>query len=308
MQDFSLLFNTMIVFLALMTIGYVGARMKVLTKEFSKAANKLVMNVFLSASVLNSVLGEQPELSGGQLWHVMLMMSLTMLLCYVVGAAAGRIFRLGGDDRAVMEMLMNVPNTMFVGLPIVQELFGPTAVLYLALSCIPFNVLLYSYGVWRFTCDKGGGGKFSLKTLFNIPFIATLVSLVVFFFHIPIPAVGTKLIGTLAATTMPMSMIVIGATLGSVNLLDAFREKRVYIVSFFRLLVAPVLAWLMLSLLTNDPILLATGVIIAGCPSGVIVTVLSLEYDHNAVFSSKGVLAATSLCMLTLPLVISVLL
>lgn len=307
-MDYSQLFNTMVVFIVMMTIGYVGSRKKVLTPEFSQAASKLVLNVFLTASVLNSVIGDQPELSAAQLWTVMGLTSLSLLLCYVLGALIMRIFKLGGKDNAIMELLMDVPNTMFVGLPIVQELYGSTAVLYLAMSCIPFNVILYSYGVWRLKSSKGGeGSKMRLKDILSVPLIATVLSLLVFFLHIPVPGVAQKLITTLAPATMPISMIVIGATLGRVNLLDAFREKRVYIVCFFRLLVTPVLVWLLFSFLTTDAVLLATCVIIAGCPSGIVCTVLSLQYGHNAELSSKGVLASTTLSMISLPLLVTLL-
>lgn len=303
-MDYSQLLNTMIVFIVLMTIGYVGARSGKLSGEFTKGANMLALNVFLTASVLNSVIGEQPELSPAQLWHVMLLTTLSLVLCYVLGAVIMRVFRLGGKDNAIMELLMSVPNTMFVGLPIVQELFGPTAVLYLAMSCIPFNVILYSYGVWRLISSKGAeGSRMRLKDILTVPLIATVLSLFVFFLRIPVPGAVAKLISTLAPATMPISMVVIGATLGRVHLLDAFREKKVYIVCFFRLLAAPVLTWFLLGFLTTDPILLATCVIIAGCPSGVICTVLALQYGHNAELSSKGVLATTTLSMIALPLI-----
>lgn len=303
-MDYTQLLNTMIVFIVMMTIGYVGARSGKLSGDFTKGANMLVLNVFLTASVLNSVIGDQPELSAAQLWHVMLLTTLSLVLCYVVGAVIMRIFRLGGNDTAIMELLMSVPNTMFVGLPIVQELFGSTAVLYLAMSCIPFNVILYSYGVWRLISSKGDkSAHMRLKDVLSIPLIATVLSLLVFFLHIPVPGAAAKLITTLAPATMPISMIVIGATLGRVHLMDAFREKRVYIVCLFRLLMAPLLTWFLLGFLTTDPILLATCVIIAGCPSGIICTVLALQYGHNAELSSKGVLAATTLSMLTLPII-----
>jgi len=304
-MDYTQLINTMVVFVVVMTIGYVGARKNVLTGEFTKGASMLVLNVFLSASVLNSVLGDQPELSASQLGHIILLTTLSILLCYILGAVMVRILKIK-TDAAITELLINVPNTMFVGLPIVQELFGASAVLYLALSCIPFNVMLYSYGVWRLKSSKGeDGGKIRIKDMLSIPFIVTVISVFIFFFRIPVPGVIVKLTTTMAPATMPLSMLVIGATLGRVNLFDAFKEKRVYLVCFFRLVVAPILAWFLLGFITTDAVLLATCVIIAACPSGIVCTVLALQYGHNAELSSKGVLASTTLSMLVLPVIAS---
>ena len=40
-------------------------------------------------------------------------------------------------------------NNLLIGLPLLSALFGSTAVLYAGLTSLPFNVLLYTYGVWR---------------------------------------------------------------------------------------------------------------------------------------------------------------
>lgn len=100
---------------------------------------------------------------------------------------------------------------------------------------------------------------------------------------------------------MPVSMIVIGATLGDVKLTDAFREKRVYILCLMRLVIIPAVTLFVLRMLTDNAELLASTVIMAACPSGVAVTVLALQYDYDATFTSKGVLATTVLSMVTLP-------
>ena len=206
-MDYSQLIDTMIIFVVLMVIGYCGARMNALTADFSKAASKLVMNVFLSASVLNSVIGQRPDLETRQLLYTLLVLSLVLLLCYVLGALVVRLFKMGGDIAPIMELLLTVPNTMFVGLPIVQELYGPTAVLYMAISCIPFNVLLYSYGIWRLKSGKGlEGGRMRIRDMMTVPLIVTLISVVVFAFNIKLPPFAVRLTTTLSNATMPMSM------------------------------------------------------------------------------------------------------
>ena len=192
---------------------------------------------------------------------------------------------------------------MFIGLPLIQSLYGATAVLYCALSCIPFNVLLYSYGVWRLKSGKSvGGGGIRVRDVLSIPLIATLVALVIFLFDIRLPMILTDLISSTSAATMPLSMIVIGATLGGIPLTEAFREKWVYLLCALRLVILPALTWLILSPLTQDVLLLKTSVLLAACPSGVVVTVLSLQYDYDASYSSKGILVGTMLSMITLPI------
>ena len=104
--------------------------------------------------------------------------------------------------------------------------------------------------------------------------------------------------------TMPMSMIVIGASLGSVSLLDAFKNGKLYLASAVRLLLIPVLTWLICRFLTNDPVLLMTMVIVAACPSAVVVTVLCVQYGRDSVYTAEGTLQNTVFSMLTIPLIV----
>lgn len=303
-MDIRVLLSKMVIFVVLMLVGYAGARQGWLSRDFTKGTSKLVINVFLSATIIGSVTGTRPELSNAELWGIIALMFFVLGFSYVLAAVLVRFMRHSREEAATSELLMGVMNTVFVGLPVLQEVYGPTAVLYLAMSNIAFNVLLYTYGVWRLRCGKGSGGKFSFnfREVFCIPLVATLAALVIFLFDIPLPGVVLSLVNALSPATMPLSMIVIGATLGPVSLLDAFREKRVWLICFFRLVAYPLIIWGILSFFITDAVLLASCVIIAACPSAVVVTVLSLQYKYDAVYSSKGVLASTTLSMLAMPL------
>ena len=122
--------------------------------------------------------------------------------------------------------------------------------------------------------------------------------------HIPVPGAVRSLISAMSGATMPLSMMVIGASLGSVSLLDAFKNGRLYLASAVRLLLIPVLTWVLLRFFITDPELLMTMVIIAASPSAVLVTVLSVQYGRDAVFSAEGTLQNTALSMVTIPLLV----
>ena len=302
-MDFSELIIKMVIFVALMLVGYVGARRRAFSPDFAKGLSKLVMNVFISCTILNSVMSDPPALTGAELARVMAALVLMIVISYVLGALAVPLLRLRGENAPVTELLISVMNNIFIGLPLVQEIYGAEAVLYCALSCIPYNVLLYTYGVWRLKSgSRDGGGHMKLKDAVTPPLIATVLALMIFVFKLPVPRLIKELISTTSAATMPLSMIVIGATLGAVKLQDAFRDGRMYVLSFLKLAVSPALVWLALTALGCDGVLLASCVIFAACPSGVIVSVLALQYGYDASYSSKGVLVTTVLSMLTLPL------
>lgn len=299
-MDMSALLTKMVIFVVLMVIGYVGARAKLLNAEFTKAASKLTMNVFMTATILNSVIANPPQLSGGELAQVMLACFVSVGFGYLLSAVIVRLLPFNREKKPLMELLISVTNTMFIGVPVAEPVFGSQAVFYIALSCIPFNVFLYTYGVWRMN-RSGERARLSWRDMVSVPLIATLAALLIFVLKVPMPRVVKELCSTLSAGTVPMSMLVIGASLGRVSLLDAFREKNLYFVSLVRLVLVPLLTFPVLKLITADPVLLGAMVIVAGCPSAVMVTVLAIQYGRDAEYTSKGILLNTLLSVVTLP-------
>ena len=305
-MDVSVLIPKMIVFVVLMVIGYLCAKTNFAGREFTKDASKMVINVFMSATIINSVLVSDARLSGGELLQVMLVLCMSVGVCWVLAAVSCRLVGLG-DKAPLFELLIAVMNNMFIALPVVETLFGSQAVFYCSLSCIPFNVLLYTFGIYRL---QGGEGKGSvrLRDIFSVPLLATLVALVIFLLRPPVPPVVKELASTMSAATMPLSMIVIGSSLGSVSLLDAFKKGKLYLMCVIRLLLCPLLVWLLAGLMTDDLMLRVTATIIAAAPSGVVVSVLAIQYDRDAVFTSEGILLSTVFSMLTIPLIVAIIL
>ena len=300
------LIQKLILFVGLMLVGYYGARRGMLGADFARSASKLTLNVFMSATILYSVVNNPPSMSGGELAYALLIAFLTLLLGYVVSAVLTRLLPRLKDRAPVFEMLVSVMNPMFIGIPVAELLLGSQGVFYIALSNAFFNILLFTYGVWRL--KSGESGALRLKDVISVPLIVTVLSVVIFALRLPCPAFLKDMLGTVSPATMPMSMVVIGASLGKVKLFDAFREKSLYLVSALRLLLMPLLTWLMFLVLPADPVLRAAMLIVSACPSGIIVSILCIQYGKDVEYSSKGILLDTALSMLTIPLLAAVLL
>ena len=90
-MDMSALLTKMVIFVVLMVIGYIGARTKLLNNEVTKAASKLTLNVFMTATILNSVIANPPKLSGGELAEVMLACFISIGFGYLFSALIVRL-------------------------------------------------------------------------------------------------------------------------------------------------------------------------------------------------------------------------
>ena len=299
-MDYSVLLDKMLIFLALMVIGYALARTGKLDRSAVKAVSSLTLNIFLTASILNSTLSVDVDMDWGELGRAFLLVWVVMILGYLIAWLVTLPMPVDREHKPLFELLMS----MFVGLPIVDALFpGGRAVFYLSLSCLPFNVLLFTYGVWRLQSGRENA-RLRPRDIFSIPTLAAILALILFLLHPPLPGALRGLIATVAGGTTPLSMLVIGASLGSVSLLDAFRNRQLYLASAVRLLLIPLVTWLVCGLMTQDPVLRTTMMIVAACPGAVMVTVMANQYDRDAVYTAEGTLQSTALSLVTIPFLI----
>ena len=301
-MDFSALLNKMLIFIVLMLIGYVFGRRGFLTREFNRVTSWLVINVFMVGTILSSMLGGEFTENVGEIPQYLLLTVLTQALCIAIAVLLTKVVRPGKEQEAVYELLLAFGNSMFVGLPIAEAAFGAKAVFIISISCIPFNLFVYTYGVLRLQGEKKE--HLHLKDIFAIPLVATLLGILVLILRIPVPAALQGLFATLSGATAPLSMMVIGISLSSVSLTTAFRNGRLAILSAVRLLLMPVIVFFLCRLLTDDATLIMTCMILAGCPCAVLISVLAMQYDQDDVFSSEGVQHSTICSLVTLPLLI----
>ena len=302
----TVLIEKMALLVMLLALGYLCARLKLVGPEFNKGLSKLVINVFLAGMILSSVINKKLEMTGGDVAFGLLMMTLSMLICVGIGWLSPTLLRIKDGDKGMYRILAAFMNNGFMGFPLVAAVYGENTVFFASLSNIPFNLLLYTVGVMLL--QKGDKNtKFSIKSVINVPIVATLIAVVIFIFEIPMPKLVDDVADTLSAATVPLSMMCVGLSLGSVSLKEALLQPRLYGISLVRLLICPLAVWLVLRIFITNPVILGTIVILSACPSAIICTILGIQYGRDGVESSEAIFISTMLSMITIPLLISVL-
>lgn len=302
-MDVSAIIGKMFTFVLLLVLGYIFARLKITGKEFNKACSKLVMNLFLTAMILSAVLNKDMAMTGRELAFGTLMMFAMFAIVLAVGWFAPNALRMKDGDIAVRRLLVCYMNAAFIGYPIVTALYGADAVFYASISNIPFNLSLYTLGAWELQRMEGKS-ELKFRNILSIPLVSTLLAVAVFLTKLRVPLFIEDAVSTIASATVPMSMLVVGTSLGEVSIKDAFTDPLLYKLSAVRLLLIPVVVWLVLRNFVTDRVMLGTLVVLSATPSGVVVTPLSIEHGRDGIESSKGIFLSTLLSMLTIPLLV----
>jgi len=303
----TVLLQKMALMLILLVLGYVAVRLKIVPEDFNKGLSKLVINVLLVGMILSSVINKELEMTGAEVAQGVLMMAIAQVIGILIGVLSVKLIpSLKRGDSGMYSMLIGFMNNGFMGFPLVAAFFGEDCVFFASLSNIPFNLMLYTIGI-RMLQKGNGDEKLNLKRIINMPIIATLAALIIFVFEIPMPAIIDDTMDTLSAAVVPLSMMCIGMSLGNVPIKDAVLQPKLYIVSFMRLIVAPLAAWLILRMFITNPQTLGIIILLELTPSAVICTMLGLENGRDGVESSSGIFISTVLSVVTIPLMIALL-
>ena len=302
-MDISVILSKMSTFLILLLIGYVFAKEKITGPEFNKVCSKLVINLFLTATILDSVMNKEVAMTGSTLVYGTAMMYLMFSLCLVLGHFSPRLALIKGGDTGLYRVLVCYMNTALFAFPIIREFYGGDALFYASLSTIPFNLTLYTYGIIQLQ-RRDVKSKINLRSILSVPLIATLIAVLLFVLKLHVPEFIANTVSTTAAATVPLSMLLVGSSLGAVSIKAAFTDKTLYKLTFVRLIICPLLIWLVFRGLMPDRMMLGTLVILSAAPMGIVATPLSISYGRDGVEASKGIFLSTILSMLTIPLLV----
>ena len=148
------------------------------------------------------------------------------------------------------------------------------------------------------------------KIVLNINMIAIFIGAVLFLLKIHLPEIVDGTLHAVGSTIGPVSMIVTGMLIAGMNLRDIFTNRRVYVVTFLRLLFVPVLALIILKisgLVTWHPqgekILLVTFLAVI-TPSASTITQMCQVYGGNSKYSSAINVMTTLLAIATMPIMV----
>jgi predicted permease len=194
---------------------------------------------------------------------------------------------------------MNAGN---YGLSLNQFALGKEGLIWASLFYITHVMLMNSLGVFLASSGKMRI-KDALRGLLRVPALYTFFLAMIFrLTGIAVPSSIMKPIDLLGAATIPAMLLVLGMQIGRAGI-----PKNIGLVglaSSVRLILSPVLAWLLTLVLGMPTLGSQAGILEAGMPSPVLAIIISLEYDTDPGFVSSVVLLSTILSPITLTLIL----
>lgn len=285
--------------LLMLGIGFFLRKKEIVTVEIRKGLSALLINVVLPCTVILSFMNDS-ILNSDLLMTCLLAVVISAIIQTVSIIASKFLFnRYEKMDANVLTYGMIVSNSAFIGIPIIQSIYGSEAVMFASVFQIPIIVTMWTIGLALF---KPIDHKHALKSVIRNPsVVAVLIGFIIMLTGIKFPIFITKTISSIASCTTAISMFAVGSILADIewnNLLD----KKVLFFCSIRLIAYPFIVFIVLTFANTPTLIKAIAVIMTGMPAGSTAAILAEQYGCDAKFAAKLILVSTALSVITIPI------
>lgn len=302
-----IIINQLLIFGLLMIVGAIASKRKVLNDESKDFLARIIIDItlpFLIFSTFSQLEFDVKLFKNGL--FVFSFAFVNLLFLYFVGSLSSRLQRLNAPQAMVHTLHTMFGNIVFLGFPLFDALFpGGIGVFYAAVYQLASNTLTFTYGVYRLS---SGAQKSGWKSLLNANTGAIVLGSLVLVSRLELPKFVVDAFSGLGKCTSPLSMVYIGALLAGMNIKKAFKIASVFIISFNKLILVPILLGFLYILaiklfnLEIDRIALFVLAMQAGMPCQTIIVVMTRRYGGDYHLAASNLFVSTLLSIITLPL------
>lgn len=302
-MDVFVVLQQMLVLLTMMALGYFVYRKGWLNDESYGHVSKICVNILNPCIVIYGVTGKDSNLPGQIVVQNLTLMCIYFVVLIILSKPITRMLKVSKGNRSIYELMVIFSNVGFMGIPVISSIFGQESVVLIAFYMLGYNMVLYTYGLYL--SSKSGGAKinFQWKSLMNPGVISCIVALVLFAFKVQPAASVVNFFDYMGNAVVPMSMMLIGASVAQHADRSFLTDIRMYAFSAIKLLVIPIVAALIMKGFAIDPMVKGVFVMMLAMPVGTIVVMFAKQAGADEMECTKGSVITTLLSIVTIPIV-----
>lgn len=284
-------------------MGFIIVKAGIVKDEDSKVLSKIVLYLIIPCVIINAFQVEYTsETVNGLLLALAASVILQVILLGII-SLMGKLFHL--NEVEIASIYYSNSGNLIV--PIVTFILGQEWVLY---GCVFMSVQLIF--LWTH-CKKIISRESSYdwkKIVLNINMISIVLGVILFFTRIRLPLIINDTIGAVGNMIGPASMIVTGMLFAGMDLKKIFADRKLYFVSFLRMIVVPLIALLLIKIshftgISQDaPQIMLIVFLAVITPSASTVTQMCQVYGNDSKYASAINVITTLSAVVTMPVMV----
>ena len=291
-----ILFKQLIIMFAMLALGVWMKRSKMMSETTFKELGVFLLYVISPIVVFRGYLVAPTQVNTMRL---LVSFGASFVLLLMIIGIATLIYR--KDGLSIFASIFT--NAGFMGIPLVVALFSQEAVFVLSPFLSWLFVIQWTLGIVVVTKDPRSMSF--KKVMLNPVIIATIVGVIVYFLHIPIPEVLDEFLSRIGVMLMPVAMIVLGSSFAHLSFKNVFLDARVWLMVLVRLFVLPLFVVVALSVIAKDFELVAYTLLVAmSAPIGANVAILAQQYNKDITLAASQIMLTTLFSIISMPLMV----
>ncbi|MBO6158057.1 MAG: AEC family transporter [Firmicutes bacterium] len=288
----------------MMAAGFILVKTGVAKAEDSKPISTVIVYLIVPAVLIHSFQIEHtPEIRNGFLLSLFTAILIQGLLLLIVTLLKKPLKLTPVEMTSVI--YSNAGNLV---IPLITAVLGDEWVIYASTYMSFQMILLWTHGN-AVLMGKGEHVNWK-KILLNPNVIAIAIGIFLFVTQIKLPVVINSVLSSTSACVGPVSMVMLGMLLASVDYKKVFTNSRIYLTVALKMLILP---GLMLLILKFSPLknfspdgttILLITLLATITPSATTVTQLAQLHDNEPAYASAINMATTVVALASMPLMI----
>jgi predicted permease len=319
-------FQTVII----IALGYFFRRKKIVDDSGKKIITSIVWKISVPCVAFNAFM--QPFNRANFITGLAELFASFVLYAILVFFGRTIFFRREKIQRTISGLFVAVGQTTLFSMPILLSVYDgrdKEVMIYISSISIAFRIMVYVIGFYMISGERFKLNQLSssVKKIFCTPImIGMFLGLFIWLFQDYTPQVQTKFgtysifrvdktlsvlymtVISLTKLLNPLSMFLIGMSVGEANFLTAVKDRDAWLIALMRNFFAPVFVLVFAVILHRagimhfDEFSLVTLVIAFSAPVSVTLSMMCVQYKNHEILASRACLISTAITLISMPL------
>ena len=286
-----------------MLIGFLGVKLKYLGADLRNAISSVIVKITLPLLIITSITSQ--TLERDMLKNAGLLIAIeipAIALMIGLGLLTAKLFRLKNATRTIHTCMSAFGNVIFLGYPLITALYGAEGLFYAIIYALVNDSFVWTLCVYLMGKESGNRTKSPVKNLINPNTVSFVIAIPMLFLGLKLPGLIHDALASVGSLTTYLSMLFIGMTLAVIDLREIYKRFSIFVLSFVKMLLVPVLLIFVLGTVGLDKTLAGVLILQVGMPVQTVLTILANEYHSDFKYATECVFITTVLSLGTLPL------
>ncbi len=331
--------QSVLMIIILISFGYFAAYKGWVSKSTPKFITKLIINITLPCTILNSFLSNFTAQGLESSGKYILTAFAGVLAIYFIGLAAARIAKIERRRRGVFTALFSFSNSVFIGFPVALAIFGEQAMVFAIFYFLANTTCFNSLGYLEIAGDgeyirrqKLTGADFPengsvkeglygdekneeaaprretaasiIRRILQPPIFAIAAAIILVLLNVKLPPFLSSTLSYAGGITSPLSLFFVGIILHRVGFKTLRFEKGLPLVMAGRFLFAPLVMFGLSFLFGTDSFASQVFIVQMALPCMVTAVIYAESCGADSGYATRGMVLSTLLSLIILPILV----